>query len=164
MEAREYRTQDKSDWGPGPWQDEPDKMQFVDRGTGLPCLIVRNHSGALCGYVGVPETHKAFELHYDAELVRGINVHGGLTFSNHCTKGSAEETHICHVPAPGESDNVWWFGFDCAHLNDKSPAMEARSRAYLPAHLMALHADDKYRTINYVKRNIAKLALQLNDL
>jgi hypothetical protein len=157
MEAREYRTQDKSDWGHGPWQEEPDKMQFVDQATGLPCLIVRNHSGALCGYVGVPENHKAFELHYDAELVRGINVHGGLTFSDHCTKGGAEETHICHVPAPGEPDNVWWFGFDCAHSGDCLPAYHHGS--------VGLFGDRiKYRTINYVKRHISKLALQLNDL
>lgn len=162
MEAREYRTQDKTGWGPGPWQDEPDKMQFVDQATGLPCLIVRSpSSGSLCGYVGVPETHKAFELHYDAELVRGINVHGGLTFSNHCTKGGAEETHICHVPAPGESDNVWWFGFDCAHYRDICPGMVATLRSI---GIDQDRSDETYRTINYVKRNIAKLALQLNDL
>lgn len=65
MEAREYRTKDKKAWGHGPWQDEPDKISWVDEATGLDCLIVRNHGGALCGYVGVPETHPLFGLGYN---------------------------------------------------------------------------------------------------
>jgi hypothetical protein len=38
MDTIEYRTIDKSQWGPGPWQDEPDKKQWQDEATGLPCL------------------------------------------------------------------------------------------------------------------------------
>lgn len=34
------------------------------RATGLPCLIVRNRFGALCGYVGVAEGHPLFGLSY----------------------------------------------------------------------------------------------------
>lgn len=41
----------------GPWQDEPDKAQWVDEATNLDCLMVRNPMGALCGYVGVPREH-----------------------------------------------------------------------------------------------------------
>lgn len=162
MEQLEYRTHDKSNWGKGSWQDEPDKMQFADRTTGLPCLIVRNQFGALCGYVGVPETHKAYRRHYNDEMLHSINVHGGLTFSGPCTKDGDEAATICHVPSPGESDNVWWFGFDCAHLGDICPAMDARTKAIGLSNLRM--KDDRYRTVNYVKRHIAKLALQLNDL
>lgn len=59
MKTIEYTTIDKSTWGPGPWQEEPDKIQYVDEATGLPCLIVRNGPtiGALCGYVGVLPGH-----------------------------------------------------------------------------------------------------------
>ena len=50
---REYTTIDKSTWGPGPWQSEPDKLQWVDKETQFDCLIVRNGEiGNLCGYVG----------------------------------------------------------------------------------------------------------------
>ena len=167
MENREYHTEDKSTWGEGPWMNEPDKMQFTDKVTGLPCLIVRNHAGALCGYVGVPEGHPAYRKHYDHDTLHNINVHGGLTFADHCTKGGSEDRHICHVPAPGEPDNVWWLGFDCAHLGDICPAMDARSRQLgfrsLRVELGHGHKD-RYRTVNYVKRQIAKLALQLNDM
>ena len=169
MENREYHTEDKSTWGEGPWMNEPDKMQFTDSATGLPCLIVRNHGGALCGYVGVPEGHPAYRKHYDHDVLQSINVHGGLTFSDHCAKGESEERHVCHVPAPGESDNVWWLGFDCAHLGDVSPAMDARLRTLghrekLPGRMFGDGPAPRYRTVKYVKRHIAKLALQLNDM
>jgi hypothetical protein len=66
----EYRTIDKSGWGEGPWQSEPDKIQWQDPDTGYPCLIVRNgmSMGFLCGYVGVPANHPAHGLSYDGEL------------------------------------------------------------------------------------------------
>lgn len=49
---------EKRSWGSGPWNDEPDKMQYGDEDTGLLCLIVRNPGlGNLCGYVGVPPEH-----------------------------------------------------------------------------------------------------------
>lgn len=162
MKTITYHThKDKPEWGEGPWQEEPDKIQFVDRATGLPCLIVRNHAGALCGYVGVPEGHKAYQTHYDHELLRDISVHGGLTFAGPCSGGD-ESTTICHVAEPGEPDNVWWLGFDCAHLGDLCPAMDARSRKLGIPPLSG--QGDKYRTVNFVKRHIAKLALQLNDM
>lgn len=65
METREWRWLDKSAWGSGEWTSEPDKKQWADAATGLPCLIVRGPFGALCGYVGVPQDHPAFGLHYD---------------------------------------------------------------------------------------------------
>ena len=60
----EYRFTDKSGWEQGAWQDEPDKVQWIDEETGLDCLIVRNPGGALCGYVGVAEGHSLFEVSY----------------------------------------------------------------------------------------------------
>lgn len=165
MQQREYTTFDKSTWGEGPWQNEPDKVQFVDRATGYPCLVVRSGgSGALCGYVGVPEGHKFHGKHYDTEDLRDVNVHGGLTFSDKCSPNGTEERSICHVPEPGESDNVWWFGFDTAHCWDISPAMDATLRSIGHKPMRVIDDRMKYRRIGYVKRNIAKLALQLKDL
>src|SRR5947207_1159298 len=54
----------KSEWGPGEWQDEPDRLEWRHT-SGLPCLIVRNHMGSLCGYVGVPPAHPFYMRHYD---------------------------------------------------------------------------------------------------
>ena len=153
MQAKEYRTVDKSGWGPGPWQDEPDKAQWQDEETGLPCLIVRNGGGALCGYVGVPDTHPWHGKDYDDEPVWNADVHGGLTFADACADTDDESRHICHLPDPGEPDNVWWFGFDCSHLGDLSPKY---ARDYPP-----FDRDESYKPVGYVKANIRKLAKHL---
>lgn len=69
MQRIEYsNVYDKTNWGAGDWQKEPDKVQWQDEETGLPCLIVRGPTGALCGYVGVPQGHPAYGLSYDGEL------------------------------------------------------------------------------------------------
>lgn len=162
METKEYRTADKSDWGDGPWLTEPDKIQWQDEATGLPCLIVRNTrvTGALCGYVGVAEGHPDFEKGYDGVEVE---VHGGLTFASFCTDSDDESSHICHRPAPGEPDHVWWLGFDCAHAGDVSPAMDARCRK--SPFGTTLHGDgweETYKPIAYVKAEVTQLAAQLH--
>lgn len=64
MKTLEYRTVNKATWGSGPWQDEPDKVQWRDDVTGLPCLIVRGPGGALCGYVGIKAGHPFFGREY----------------------------------------------------------------------------------------------------
>ena len=46
------------------WLNEPDKANWIDEATGLDCMIHRGQSGALCGYVGVPESHPSFEKDY----------------------------------------------------------------------------------------------------
>lgn len=167
MDTKEYRTIDKSDWGDGPWQDEPDKIQFTDEATGLPCLIVRvAWSGHLCGYVGLSEGHPAFGVEYsdvrraapDDDGDEWIDVHGGLTFSDLCQPGDGESRGICHVPGEGEPDHVWWLGFDCAHSGDLGPASAARNK---DNPIFARHDWETYRTVGYVKHHCAKLAQQL---
>jgi hypothetical protein len=116
-QERTYHTIDKSGWSRGPWDDEPDKVSYRDDATGLPCLIKRNPEGVLCGYVGVANGHPAYGQRY--EMV-DVDVHGGLTYSDHCQDGP-EDTAICHIPAPGEPDDVWWLGYDCGHSFDYCP-------------------------------------------
>jgi hypothetical protein len=147
METREWHFRDKSAWGEGPWQHEPDKMQWPDRETGLPCLIVRNPDGALCGYVGVSESHPHFGKDYSNV---DADVHGGLTFADRC---SGEEHGICHV-VQGEDPPTWWFGFDCAHFCDILPD----SRVY------RVGDEHVYRDVAYVQEECRKLALQLKAL
>lgn len=54
---------DKSDWGDGPWQGEPDRVEW--RLLGFKCLILRGPMGTLCGYVGVPPGHPCYGLNMD---------------------------------------------------------------------------------------------------
>jgi hypothetical protein len=153
METREYRTKDKSLWIRGEWDNEPDKVQFTDEDTGLPCLIVRGPSGALCGYVGVAEGHPYFQKEYDAV---DVDVHGGLTFNGFCAPDADESKHICHVPSPGEPDHVWWLGFDCAHSGDICPSY---AKPY--GGPLGLSPHEQYRSFAYVKGEVRKLAQQI---
>ena len=150
-------TAEKASWGPGPWNDEPDKEQFADEATGLPCLIKRNRGGALCGYVGVPEGHPWHGKDYD-DIEPCPDVHGGLTYADSCQEGPEGET-ICHVAAPGEPEPLWWLGFDCAHAFDLSPALDSlldrRARGWSYGDL-----GETYRSVAYVKAECASLARQ----
>jgi hypothetical protein len=156
MEHKTWTTMagEKAAWGPGPWQDEPDKEQFADETTGLPCLIKRNHFGNLCGYVGVSEGHPWFGKNYgDADA----SVHGGLTYSGFCQEGDEAHT-ICHVPGPGEPDRVWWLGFDCGHAWDVSPGMDYHLRQ--SSGISYADLGETYKTVAYVKAECAGLARQ----
>lgn len=155
MEHKTWATMDKASWGDGPWQSEPDKEQWADEATGLACLLKRNRGGALCGYVGVPAGHPWHGR--DWSDLGGVDVHGGLTYSDLCQDGPEGET-ICHVPAPGEPEPLWWLGFDCAHAWDISPGMDAE---LVSAGLSSLRmGDEHYRTAAYVKAECASLAGQ----
>ena len=92
-----------------PWEDEPDHAEWEQYISGYKCRISRNeHTGTLCGYVGIPKEHRFWGISYnidpDPELSDiSDNVHGGLTYSRQ-----------------GE-DGWWYFGFDTAHLDDFAP-------------------------------------------
>jgi hypothetical protein len=90
MKTIEYKTIDKSDWPRGPWDNEPDKMQWPDEATGLPCLVVRGPMGSWCGYVGIPSTHPAYGKEYSADGLE-LSAHGGLTFSDKCSSHTGKE-------------------------------------------------------------------------
>ncbi len=148
MKTLEWKTVDKSAWGEGPWQDEPDKRQWVDEATGLPCLIVRGPLGALCGYVGVSEGHPYYGKEYDCV---DADCHGGLTFAGHCCPSpEGEGRGICHVVEDGDDDNVWWLGFDCAHSGDVSPKYEREGDCW----------HSSYKGFRYVELEVAGLATQ----
>src|SRR5262245_4121089 len=129
-----------------------------DEKTGLPCLMKRNHHGAWCGYVAVPPGHRWHGKDYDEVPVE---VHGGLTYSDRCVGEPGEE--ICHVPLSGEPEDVFWFGFDCAHSWDVVPA-------FIP---LALYQQEEfivksdllpptvYRDQAFVTAEVTRLAAQL---
>jgi len=148
----------------GPWDDEPDKIQWIDQATGLDCLIVRNGGGALCGYVGLPPEHPLYGYGYDRAYeeaeARGVElfVHGGLTFADRCAPGEPIEG-ICHLGEHGATEEPWWLGFDTAHAGDLSPLDEAMQQ--LPGWPRRPASYGKYRDVEYVKFECARLAEQL---
>jgi len=157
MDKIEYKTIDRAalGWPAGEWDGEPDKVQWQDDKTGLACLAKRHgRQGHWCGYVGVPPTHRLFGKGYSEA---DADVHGGLTYADACD-GGAEDVGICHKPAEGEPDHVWWFGFDCAHSGDHGPMDEARSKE---GGIWSMSGHSRYRTLAYVQSQCASLAQQL---
>lgn len=148
MTQEQIWTFDDRPTADGPWQDEPDKIQWIDPDTDLDCLISRGPSGALCGYVGVPPGHPWHGMDYEKP---DVEVHGGLTYAASCDEGG----HICHVPAPGRPSDVWWLGFDCAHLGDLCPR-------YMDLSGWPKHSPrETYCDVAYVQAEVTKLARQV---
>ena len=153
----------KSAWGPGPWQTEPDRLDFISHG--FACLALRHpHHGHWCGYVGVPEGHPRFGK--ESDEMGDLRFHGGVNYAEPC------EGDICHTPAPGMPDHVWWIGGDFGHHYDISPGMEALLSGVVSdlstrdpeasRFLNCGHGRARYRDVAYVRHEIEQLAAQLD--
>jgi hypothetical protein len=104
---------------------------------GLNCLVVRmSATGCLNGYVGVPKSHPLYKKEWQQEYY--FDVHGGLTFSN--------TLDYIHEDVLGD---LWWFGFDTAHLYDETPFLSSFIR------------DGIYRDMEYVIGETKSLAEQI---
>jgi hypothetical protein len=141
----DYRV-NRTTWPPGPWDDEGDREQWTTA-SGLPGLIARSRMGMWCGYVAVAADHPYYQRDYAD--IDDIDVHGGLSYSAAC------QGHICHVPEPGQPDDVWWLGFDCAHIDDVVPVS-----ARFVWELSALR-HCAYRDMVWVRAEVESLAAQL---
>lgn len=122
-----------------------------------PCLMLRNnpHMGVWCGYVAVPPGHRLHGADYDdAPQALHRAAHGELTFAGPCDDDPRNKREqVCHVPAPGEPDDVWWFGFDCGHGNDIWPGPISKHMTPMP--------DAVYRDVTYVTESVTELAAAL---
>lgn len=146
----------KASWGDGAWLDEPDKVSWTDEATGYPCIVKRHpQMGHFCGYVAVPEDHPHFGKDYGVPATRRCP--SELTFAAPCSKDEDDAHDICHIVQPGQSDNVWWFGFDCAHGWDIIPATQSMS------YLRSMFPGASYKDVEWVKNACEQLALDLKQ-
>lgn len=127
------------------WELEPSLEKFVYTATySYPCMIQRNPSLLhLCGYVGVMKNHDLYGADCNDERLDTIDVHGGLTFAGHFPE---------HHP-----DQIWFFGFDCAHSFDFTPGLI--DHKFYPNRY-----DQEYRNIKYVREQVEHLAAQIAAL
>jgi hypothetical protein len=167
------------------------EMDFVSD-EGLRCVGLALHRGHRCGYVGVPRGHVLYGIEYSATLpeavsfvtseimenaelsYRGviplfvaaltgvanrldcvIDVHGSLTYS-----GSSAD-----YPIEGH-DNLWWFGFDCAHSGDgKDESIMTEKYLTFEREMQSrfgrISIYETPRSAEYVKRHLKMLARQL---
>ncbi len=124
-----------------PWEDEPDSVS--GKFFGLPCVIRRNeHLKTLNGYVGVSKSHRFYGINYTD--IKGIDVHGGLTFS---TLGHYYNSEL-----------YYWLGFDCNHYTDFIPGFHSLRHGNL-----AMPQPLVYRDIAFVCEQTIALAYQLSS-
>jgi hypothetical protein len=146
---RSHMAKMRKHWGRGPWDDEPDREEWRTE-AGLPGLIVRGPTGGLCGYVAVPPGHPWHGLDFpDVPDAAHEAAWGGLTYSAACSG------EVCHIPAPGEPDDVWWLGFDCCHYDDLTPLFAGPEG-------VTLHTCEalgmRYKPIGFVRAYVEGLA------
>jgi hypothetical protein len=104
---------------------------------------------------------------YDSALAIDVDVHGGLTFSDKCDEHATEDHGICHVPEEGREHDIWWLGFDCAHMLDVTPGLDARTRE-MAKEMPGFVADvpnsplfhRTYKDVAYVEAEVRSLAQQ----
>ncbi len=118
-----FNLVDKSSWPRGQWDEEPDRVNLLI--NGFYCQIERHRMhGSLNGYVGVPPGHPVYGIRFE-DLYKEyptIDVHGGLTFSQHAREESLLG-YLPNVPYETGPGLTWWIGFDCAHYMDFAPGM-----------------------------------------
>lgn len=142
-------------WGAGAWVDEPDHLAFEH--VGMSCILHRHpSSGHWCGYVAVPPGHPWHGKDgYSENQEIGLEVHGGPTYGDKC------DGEICHVAKPGEPDDVWWIGFDCAHSGDLAPCSVKMDARLGFDH--RFRSRDSYKTIDYITQETKRAAEQARD-
>lgn len=140
-------------------EDEPDHVKGYTR-HGFQFVIKRNHwSGALLGYLRVPQGHPWYKSITGKRYLRGnklawgrfkkynctrreyrglpwVEVHGGITYAD----------KLCYR---GYALRGYWIGFDCAHYGDLVPSME--------------NFGGSYKTLGFVLREIDQLSGQMNQ-
>lgn len=154
----------RAGWTSGPWDGEPDRIEFRTA-VGYHAIVLRQPSmGHLCGYVAVPPGHPYHGKSYDSgprgdydadepdysshDETASLDVHGGITYGGKC------HGPVCHVPAPGEPADVWWLGFDAAHGFDESTRRLALGS-------LGNWRGSSYKTIGYMRAECERLAEQL---
>jgi hypothetical protein len=69
------------------------------------------------GYVVLPKDHPLWGLHYTAEEIEALNVHGGITFSEKVDEDMINDPKF-GVDLVNEDLGSWVIGFDTRHFGD----------------------------------------------
>ncbi len=181
----------KSEWGVGPWTDEPDRDEWTH--AGLPCFARRgpSFSGHWCAYVGVPKGHVLYGKGYSDELPELVEalkdreaqpvgqnpsfavmlacIFGKLTATPEIVFSVHGGLTYAGKRIDGAANDHWWFGFDCAHCDDFQPAFHARYKDHgypfdsgdYDPALAGVDGRPVYRTLAYVRAEANRLAEQL---
>lgn len=120
---------------------------WKDPSTGFDLLVVLHPTGLhYCGYALLPMDHPAVGMHHNDPNLQDIDIHGGVTFSE--------------AVNDEKGNKHWVVGFDCAQSCDYCPGY-AWAHYRFQAQFSQASLKIRFRTINYVRRNLLKLAQEL---
>lgn len=122
---------DKTLWGDGPWQSEPDEFSGLYKKHIYYGL--RNNQGCWCGYVLISDNNPLLKDCFNDEgsyMDIAIDVHQGVTYCNRKRRKDLDQKK--HI----------WVGFDCCHYDDHWPSTVARNK-YLSDVAMNKYLSDK---------------------
>ena len=130
-------------------------IEKVFEHSGLTCVVAFMRMGHRCGYVGVPRSNPYYGKDYGE--IESPNCHWGLTYSS---KGEKSAYPIV--------SDLWWFGFDCGHCDDKSDwdlvekyFPEQKEYARWAKSIYSNFEYGEIRDIEYVTKNCKSLAERL---
>ena len=113
-------------------------------------LVVVFNKWFRCGYIGLPKGHKLENRDYDDF---DFEVHGGLTFGSN---GFVFK----------DNEHDYYFGFDCAHLNDKAD-VETMIKNGASSNEITIasigFSDGKVRTQEHVLNELRNLVTQIEN-
>jgi len=144
-------TLDKSEWGDGPWQSEPDSEFWIDMASGFPGFARRSEAfGCWCGYLGLPPKHPWFSLAVE---------HIPLLAPNEISASG-------YAPIERGTKPVYrWLGFHCGHAGDYTPAIWPTLDHFLsPSLRLDAEVRGEYRDLEWVKSGVTIMALQAHHL
>lgn len=136
-------------------------IERVFKHKGYFCVVVLHEFGHRCGYVGIPKSHSLYGMNYDD--LDNVSVHGGLSYSD-----NSQKAYPLYM-----QDDIWWFGFDCAHCFDGRDYKAAREHFPLSQErinnlescdLKYPNKDELIRTTQYVMKQCKSLAKQLKEM
>ena len=108
--------------------------------AGFFCMIRRNHSGAFCGYIAIPQS-KGFEALDLGRLQNALSCHGGITYAD-SDSPVGDELNCGYAVS-------MWLGFDCAHSGDQVPISGM------------VGSSGTYRNVTYVIQQLHDLVVQI---
>lgn len=140
---------DRTAWGPGPWDGEPDEKDWVHEG--YKCAATRSWAGSWHGSVRIPGGHPLHGKPYDDPGILDLDVHGGISFAEDCDK------------------HGYLIGFDCMHSRDYVPKVIAQLKACDPTFIerqafFEFYDPAHYKTLAFVIAQCEALVEQLRSL
>lgn len=142
---------DRSSWGSGPWDNEPDYHEVRYRGYKI--VLVRSNLGFWCSYIGIPTKSKwSTEEYYDQ-----INTAWGVTWN---------ETALPW----GESEkDTFYIGFDYGHSSDYVPGISIPNSVHpavmerlmcIAPHYLPTNKTN-YKTMKHVIQDMKRVVKQI---